>query len=66
VLISTDASSEVQDAGNANPDLNFRYDAGTTTYMFNLKTTGLVSGVHALYFHVAGDVTRYSVRFQVR
>ena len=66
VLISTDASYEVQDAGNANPDLNFRYDYWSKTYMFNLKTAGLVSGVHALFFHVEGDPTRYSVRFQVR
>jgi hypothetical protein len=66
VLISTEATYEVQDPGNSNPDLNFRYDAGSRTYIFNLKTTGLQSGVHALYFHVDGDPTRYQVTFQVR
>src|SRR5436190_21321687 len=36
-MISVTAWGEVEDAGNANPDFNFRYSSGM--YMYNLQTT---------------------------
>jgi hypothetical protein len=62
--VSSDASSTVVDAGNANPDDNFRYAGGG--YLFNLKTTGLTTGTWQLSFTVAGDPTTHTVQFQVR
>ena len=62
--VSTAVSSTVVDAGNANPDDNFRYAGGF--YIFNLKTTGLTTGTWQLDFSVAGDPSPHSVQFQVR
>jgi hypothetical protein len=60
----------VEDAGNANPDSNFRYDATLGPaggYIFNLKTSGLPSGSFSLTF-TAGGVSSsfYSVLFGVK
>lgn len=68
-MSSTMVSSDVDDAGNANPDSEFRYDAalgGTGGYIFNLKTTGLQTGTYDLHFSVTGDPGSYSVQFQVK
>jgi hypothetical protein len=65
-LISTSTSYGVQDAGNANPDNNFRYDPTLNGYIFNLKTTGLAAGTYSLTFTVPGDPATHSVQFQVR
>jgi hypothetical protein len=49
-------SGTVEDAGNSNPDSNFRYNSTlgpTSGYIFNLKTTGL-SGTYQLTFSVNG------------
>ena len=62
--VSSAASFDVQDAGNANPDGNFRYDGGV--YIFNLKTTGLAAGTYALSFKAQGDPGTHAVTFQVR
>jgi hypothetical protein len=62
--VSTDASSTVVDAGDANPDDNFRYAGGS--YLYNLKTTGLTTGTWQLTFTVAGDPSTHSIQFQVR
>jgi len=43
----------IDDAGNANPDSDFRFDPTLGTsggYIFNLKTTGLTTGTYNLYF----------------
>jgi len=67
--LSDATTSDVIDAGNANPDLNFRFDpalGGTGGYVFNLKTTGLASGTYALTFIVGGDPTPHEVTFVVR
>lgn len=69
--ISNQASSEVEDAGHANPDSNFRFDAtlgGSGGYIFNLQTTGFSTGTYVLRFSVAGDqaVHASEARFQVR
>jgi hypothetical protein len=68
-LVSTETSSVFEDAGNANPDNNFRYDAtlgDTGGYIFNLKTNGLNSGTYSLGFTVGNDSTVYGVLFQVK
>jgi hypothetical protein len=37
VLVSANSSGTPEDAGNSNPDLNFRFDASLGGYIFNLK-----------------------------
>lgn len=64
VQTSTNATFDVQDSGNANPDGNFRFDG--TGYIFNLSTKGLATGTWQLVFTVAGDSVQHSVTFQVR
>jgi hypothetical protein len=69
VQISTNTGSDVQDAGNANPDLNFRYDSGLASgggYIFNLNTNGLATGTWQLMFNASGDGTQHVVSFEVR
>jgi surface protein len=63
---SSQASTTLDDAGNANPDFDFRYDTGLGGYMFNLKTTGYGTGSYQLNFVVGNSPTVYSVAFQVR
>ena len=68
-LVFTNAPGVLQDAGNANPDDNFRYDTtlgGTGGYIFNLKTTGLGTGTYHISFTAGTDPTAYSVQFQVK
>jgi hypothetical protein len=66
VMVSTNASFTVDDAGNANPDDNFRFAGGG--YIFNLKTTGLATGTYVLTYTVTGDPTTHTTElvFQVR
>jgi probable HAF family extracellular repeat protein len=64
--ISSNTASTLQDAGQANADRNFRYDAALGGYVYNLKTTGLQAGTYELAFRAAGDVNGHSVTFQVR
>jgi hypothetical protein len=66
VQTGSETSPMVEDAGNANPDLDFRYDASLGGYIFNLKTTGYATGSYQLNFIAAGGPTIYSVGFQVR
>jgi hypothetical protein len=59
----------LQDAGNANPDNDFRFDptlGGTGGYIFNLKTTGLSTGTYNVSFTVSGDPVAHAVQFQVK
>jgi len=63
-LVSTNVYGPVEDSGNANPDSNFRF-AGDS-YIFNLKTTGLATGVYNLYFEVGNDPTLHTVQFQIK
>ena len=62
--ISTTAFGEVLSSGNANTDNNFRFDSGS--YIYNLKTTGLSSGVYNLYFTAGDDPVVHAVQFQVK
>ena len=70
VLVSAAVSASVQDSGNANPDNNFRFVAGKSStggfYIFNLKTTGLITGTYHLEFTVGGDPVTHAVQFQVK
>lgn len=67
--ISSSISGTVEEAGDANPDSNFRFDpalGGTGGYIFNLKTTGLATGTYKLNFTVGSGVQVYSAAFQVK
>jgi hypothetical protein len=64
VQVSTGATDAVQDAGNSNPDNNFRFDGGR--YIFDLKTTGLPTGTYSLNFTAGNDPQPHAVLFQVR
>ncbi|HEY1526434.1 MAG TPA: YDG domain-containing protein [Candidatus Angelobacter sp.] len=62
-------SGPPEDAGNSNPDLDFRYDptlGPSGGYIFNLKTTGLGSGTYSLNFSAGGDAANHSVPFGVK
>jgi uncharacterized repeat protein (TIGR01451 family) len=63
--ISTNAAGTLEDAGNSNPDYDFRYDAGLSGYVYNLKTKGYAPGTYVLTFRVAGDPTAHTVQFRV-
>ncbi len=67
--VSNNSPGVLEDAGNARPDSNFRYDAtlgSTGGYIYNLKTTSLSSGTYSLSFTAGSDPTVYSVQFQVK
>ncbi|HEV2763985.1 MAG TPA: PxKF domain-containing protein, partial [Pyrinomonadaceae bacterium] len=63
--VSTNAAETPEDAGNSNPDFNFRYDAGLVGYVYNLKTKGYAPGTYVLTFRVAGDPTAHTVQFRI-
>jgi hypothetical protein len=56
----------LDDSGNANPDLNFRYDPSLTGYIFNLKTSGLGPGRWQIRFRIGGDPGEHGAEFQLR
>ena len=67
--VSDDASGPVDDAGQSNPDNNFRFDpslGGTGGYIYNLSTAGLASGTYQLKFHTSADNNTYAVEFRVK
>ena len=68
--VSDSATSPVIDAGNANPDLNFRYDptlfGGAGGYIFNMDTSGLSTGTYQLQFKIGSDPAVLSVPFELR
>lgn len=64
--IGSSASPVLDDAGAANPDFDFRYDASLGGYIFNLKTTGYGTGTYLLNYTAGGDTVMHSVQFQVR
>lgn len=63
---SPDAAEVVQDAGNANPDSNFRYDTTLDGYIFNLSTRDLATGAYELGRIVAGDPEPHTASFSAR
>ena len=71
VMLSDSTTAQVTDAGDANPDSNFRFDpplGGSGGYAFNLKTTGLSTGTYALAWSATGDPTVHGseVTFQIK
>lgn len=66
IQTSSQASTVLDDAGESNPDFDFRYDAELNGYIYNLKTTGFGTGSYSLNFSVGLSSTLYSVAFQVR
>jgi hypothetical protein len=66
VQISNQTSTGLDDSGNSNSELDFRYDQSLGGYIFNLKTTGFGTGTYQLNFIVGANPTIYSVQFQVR
>ena len=68
IQITTSASETINDAGNSNPDANFRFDSSLAGggYIFNLKTTGLTTGTYRLGFTTDGDPGIHYVQFAVR
>ena len=51
-------------SGDANTGYTFRYDAGTSSYVYNLKTKGMSTGSHAMTLSIQGDpVPSHSVGF---
>jgi len=66
IQVSSQASTVLDDAGNSNPDFDFRYDAGLGGYIFNLKSTGYGTGSYLLNFTAGGNPNLYSAGFQVR
>jgi hypothetical protein len=65
-LTGSATSTAPADAGNANPDNNFRYDAGLGGYIYNLSTAGLAAGTYTLSFTAGSDPALHTVHFQVR
>ena len=68
-LVSADTYGPLADAGNANPDLDFRYYPAIGEnggYIYNLKTTGLAAGTYRVSFTVGADPYVYTTLFQVR
>jgi len=66
VQVSTQTSGVLDDSGNANSENNFRYDATSGAYIYNLSTAGLTTGVWELRFVAGNDPTTHVVQFQVR
>ena len=69
VQVSTSTTDTIEDAGNSNPDNNFRFDPTLGVaggYVFNLKTTGLGTGTYNLGFTACSDPTVHTVSFQVK
>lgn len=66
IQVSIQASTEFGDAGNSNPDFDFRYDADLGGYIFNLQTTGFGTGTYVLNFTAGSPQPVYSVGFQIR
>ena len=67
-LVSNYAPGEVEDAGNANPDNDFRFANfdGEGGYIFNLQTTGLTTGTYVLIFIAGADPLTHGAQFQVK
>ena len=65
-MLSTSAPGVLDDAGNSNPDFDFRYDSSLGGYIFNLKTTGYSTGTYNLNFYAGSDPALHSAAFQIK
>jgi hypothetical protein len=71
IMKASDAAfGTAEDAGNSNPDSNFRYEpilgGAGGGYIYNLSTKGLSSGTYVLGFVVGPDPHIYTVQFKVK
>jgi len=64
--VSTSVPQVLDDSGNANPDFDFRYDAGLAGYIFNLSTKGIASGSYQLNCTAGGDPLPHAAPFAVK
>ena len=64
--VGSSVTGVIEDSGNANPDNDFRFDAASQTYIFNLSTQGLSTGTWNVQFTVAGDPVVHTAPFQIR
>jgi hypothetical protein len=64
IFMTSGYTGTPEDAGNSNPDSNFRYDSTIGPfggYIFNLSTKGLASGTYGLTFTVNNDPTTHTL-----
>jgi hypothetical protein len=66
VKIDNTASSAVDPTVASTADADFRYEPGTGSYHYNLKTTGLTTGTWQLNFTTSADGVTHSARFDIR
>ena len=69
VQTATGSLAPVVDAGNANPENNFRFSSelgGEAGYIFNLATRGLSAGTYDIRFRVGSDPSVYTTPIQIR
>ncbi len=69
VPLSAQPTGDLVDAGNANPDNDFRFDltlGPTGGYIYNLATTPLATGIWQVNFTAGNDPIPHGVQFQVR
>jgi hypothetical protein len=68
IQLSTSTFGSPEDAGNANPDSDFRFTnyLGQGAYIFNLQTTGLSTGTYSLTYSITRDPLLHSTLFQVK
>jgi hypothetical protein len=64
--VSTSVPATLDDTGNANPDLDFRYDSTLAGYAFNLSTKGYATGTYSLNFTAGADPALHSTLFAVK
>jgi hypothetical protein len=67
IRLQDSTATSVIDSGNANPDSDFRFDAATGGYIFNLSTKNMSSGRYSLSLYVGADKQYvYSVSFELK
>jgi uncharacterized repeat protein (TIGR01451 family) len=64
--ITSNTPVAVEDAGSANPDFDFRYDAALGGYIFNLKTTEYATGTYRLLFTAGSDAVTHEAVFAIK
>jgi HYR domain-containing protein len=65
-MISTGIDAPVADSGNANPDMDFRYDPTLAGYIFNLSLKGYATGTYDLLFRAGSDPSTHRARYEVK
>ena len=66
--MSSTFSGPPEASGNANPDMDFRFDSTLGTaggYIFNLSTQGYSAGTFLLHFKATGDPADHTAQFGV-